>query len=66
MYKGATGEWLGQLHEIIFEADRPAGKTFEVALIICSVVMVIFILIIIFAISLSFILQRGLKQGLTS
>lgn len=28
-------DWRGRLHEIIFEADTPAGRAFDVALIIC-------------------------------
>ncbi len=33
-------EWRSRLHEIIFEADTPAGKFFDVALIICIVLSV--------------------------
>ena len=29
--------WRSKLHEIIFEADTPAGKAFDVALIVCIV-----------------------------
>jgi len=37
--------WRSRLHEIIFEADTPAGKAFDVALLVCivaSVVTVVF------------------------
>ena len=37
-------DWRSRLHEIIFEADTPEGKAFDVALIwliICSVILVI-------------------------
>jgi voltage-gated potassium channel len=30
----ATGGWRARLHEVIFEADTPAGKRFDVALLI--------------------------------
>jgi len=32
--------WRGRLHEIIFEADTPAGKTFDVILILCIIASV--------------------------
>lgn len=31
----SDGSWRSRLHEIIFEADTPAGKAFDVALLIC-------------------------------
>ena len=33
-------DWRNRLHEIIFEADTPVGKLFDVALIICILVSV--------------------------
>jgi len=32
--------WRGHLHEIIFEADTPAGKAFDAALIVCILLSV--------------------------
>ena len=33
--------WRGKLHEIIFEADTPAGKAFDVALLVAILVSVV-------------------------
>ena len=37
--------WRARLHEIIFEADTPAGKAFDVALLICIVISVVAVLL---------------------
>ena len=37
--------WRDRLHEIIFEAETPAGKTFDLLLIICIVISVIVVMI---------------------
>ncbi len=43
---GATvASWRARLHEIIFEADTPAGKAFDVALLIAIVLSVVAVLI---------------------
>ena len=31
---GESGSWRNRLHEVIFEADTPAGKTFDVLLLL--------------------------------
>ncbi|MFP4476471.1 MAG: ion transporter [Desulfatibacillaceae bacterium] len=36
----AHGGWRGRLHEVIFEADTPAGKAFDVGLILCILVSI--------------------------
>ena len=33
--------WRDTLHEVIFEADTPAGKAFDVALLLCIVLSVL-------------------------
>ena len=33
-------DWRDRLHEVVFEADTPAGKTFDVALLVAIVVSV--------------------------
>ena len=38
-------EWQLQLHEVIFEADTPAGKTFDVALMVCIVLSVLAVML---------------------
>jgi len=37
--------WRNRLHEIIFEADTPAGKLFDVALIVCILVSVLVVML---------------------
>ncbi|MEA3465548.1 MAG: ion transporter [Thermodesulfobacteriota bacterium] len=37
--------WRNRLHEIIFEAETPAGKTFDLLLIICIVISVTVVMI---------------------
>ena len=37
--------WRNRLHEIIFEAETPAGKTFDLLLIICIVISVTIVMI---------------------
>ena len=38
-----TAEWRGLIHEVIFEADTPAGKAFDVGLLvaICASVVAV-------------------------
>jgi voltage-gated potassium channel len=40
-----AGIWRARLHEIIFEADTPAGKAFDVALLACIVLSVFAVLL---------------------
>ncbi len=35
-----VSSWRNKLHEVIFEADTPAGKAFDIALLICIVISV--------------------------
>jgi voltage-gated potassium channel len=37
--------WRARLHEIIFEADTPAGKAFDVSLLVCIVLSVLAVLL---------------------
>lgn len=37
--------WRGKLHEIIYEADTPAGKLFDVVLLIVIIVSIIFVML---------------------
>jgi voltage-gated potassium channel len=37
--------WREAVHEVIFEADTPAGKTFDVALIVCIATSVILVML---------------------
>lgn len=37
----SSGDWRDKLHEIIFEADTPAGKAFDVALLIAILMSVV-------------------------
>jgi voltage-gated potassium channel len=37
--------WRARLHEIIFEADTPAGKAFDIALLVCIVLSVLAVLL---------------------
>ena len=39
------GPWRDKLHEIIFEADTPIGKTFDIALIVAIVLSVIAVML---------------------
>jgi voltage-gated potassium channel len=41
----STPRWKSRLHEIIFEADTPAGKLFDVLLIISIIVSVIMVML---------------------
>ena len=38
-------KWQQQLHEVIFEAETPAGKAFDVALLVCIVASVVTVLL---------------------
>jgi len=40
-----TPDWRNRLHEIIFEADTPAGKLFDVALIVCILISVLVVML---------------------
>ena len=40
-----AADWRFKLHEVIFEADTPAGKLFDVALFVCIVLSVIAVLL---------------------
>jgi len=39
------GPWRERLHEIIFEADTPAGKTFDLILIVCILASVVAVML---------------------
>ncbi|OQY19953.1 MAG: ion transporter, partial [Desulfobacteraceae bacterium 4572_35.1] len=39
--KNKRAPWRNKLHEVIFEADTSAGKTFDVLLIICIIASVL-------------------------
>jgi len=43
--KKFSEKYRQKLHEIIFEADTPAGKLFDVILIICIVLSVIMVML---------------------
>ena len=43
--KPADSSWRHRLHVIIFEADTPAGKAFDVALIICIALSIIVVML---------------------
>jgi len=43
--KGPLLSWRAGMHEIIFEADTPAGKAFDVLLILCIVVSVLAVML---------------------
>lgn len=45
MENSHTPEWKSRLHEIIFEADTPAGKIFDVVLIISIIASVITVIL---------------------
>jgi voltage-gated potassium channel len=38
-------EWKHTLHEVIFEADTAAGKTFDVVLLVCILLSIIAVLL---------------------
>jgi len=38
-------QWRARLHEVIFEADTPAGKTFDLVLIICILASVVAVML---------------------
>jgi len=39
------GGWRSRLHEVIFEADTPAGRAFDVALFLCIVASIVVVLL---------------------
>jgi voltage-gated potassium channel len=41
----SMGAWRSRMHEIIFEADTPVGKAFDVLLILCILVSVLAVLL---------------------
>jgi voltage-gated potassium channel len=41
----AASRWRGKIHEIIFEAETPAGKIFDVFLIFCILISVVVVLL---------------------
>lgn len=43
--QGKVSEWREKLHEIIFEADTPAGKLFDEFLIVCIIASVIAVML---------------------
>ncbi|OQY22647.1 MAG: ion transporter [Desulfobacteraceae bacterium 4572_35.2] len=43
--KQLVSSWRNRLHEIIFEAETPAGKTFDVLLIICIITSIIVVMV---------------------
>jgi voltage-gated potassium channel len=43
--KKPISPWRAKLHEVIFEADTPAGKTFDILLIICIIVSVVAVML---------------------
>jgi voltage-gated potassium channel len=43
--KKPVSPWRAKLHEIIFEADTPAGATFDILLIVCIVASVIAVML---------------------
>ena len=40
-----SAPWKRRLHEIIFEADTQAGKSFDVALILCIVFSIVVVMV---------------------
>lgn len=42
---GPFDGWLGRLHEIIYEADTPGGRLFDVALIIVIALSVVVVML---------------------
>jgi len=43
--KKSLSPWRAKLHEIIFEADTPAGKTFDLLLIICILASIVAVML---------------------
>ena len=43
--KKPMSPWRARLHEVIFEADTPAGKTFDLVLIICILASVVAVML---------------------
>jgi voltage-gated potassium channel len=43
--KKPPSPWRAKLHEVIFEADTPAGKTFDIVLIICILASVVAVML---------------------
>ncbi|MCP4205393.1 MAG: ion transporter, partial [bacterium] len=43
--KPGHDSWRHRMHEVIFEADTPAGKTFDVALLLAIVLSVAAVLL---------------------
>ena len=41
----AGTDWRFRLHEIIFEADTPAGKAFDIGLLVCILLSVMAVLL---------------------
>ena len=41
----SLGNWREKIHEIIFEADTPAGKLFDVVLIVCIIASVLVVML---------------------
>ncbi|WP_435577999.1 ion transporter [Gilvibacter sp.] len=39
-----SGSWRSRIHEVIYEADTPAGKTFDVILLILIVLSIVFVM----------------------
>ena len=63
---GAIARLKNSLHEIIFEADTPAGKLFDVALIGCIVISLILVMLDSTAIFREIVAEEraaGLGQG---
>ena len=47
MGKKQYKNWQAKLHEIIYEADTPAGKLFDVVLLIAGVVVVDVVVVVV-------------------
>lgn len=43
--KRTKANWKGRLHEIIYEADTPAGKAFDIALLLVIVISVVLVML---------------------
>ena len=43
--KPRQSSWRARTHEIIFEADTPAGKTFDIVLIVCIIASVVAVML---------------------
>ena len=44
-HKSVMQGWQRRLHEIIFEADTPAGKTFDILLLLTIVMSIIVVML---------------------